>query len=445
MKILIIGGGGREHALAEAYAKSKRVSHVFVAPGNDFMEVTNPKIKCVPNVNQLDILGIINFSKKEKIDMVDVAQDEPLAMGVVDSLEKEGIRSFGPTQRAAEIEWNKAWSRSFMKKYNLPIPSFFEFNNQKDAVEFIKTRPEQIYYIKASGLASGKGAIRAENREQAFQAISSMKQFGAAGKTFLIEETMVGEEFSLFALCDGKDYVILGSAQDHKTAYTGDLGPNTGGMGAVSPAGILNSAHLKEVATKILNPFMEGMKKEGREYKGILFLGGMVTRLTSSHQKGGQAGQAKSIKIIEFNSRWGDPEAEVILSSIKSDYLELVESAILGKLKKALIKFDKKIRLSVAGCALGYPEDYTKVKNAEISGLKEIEKSLGIKVYGAGIKRINRKYVVNGGRVFHLVAEGENIKEVRKKAYAAMSQISIAGNNLFYRTDIGWREVERNK
>jgi phosphoribosylamine---glycine ligase len=429
MKILIIGAGGREHALACAYSASKRVSEVFIAPGNDFMEESHPKIRCAPSVSQLDISGIVAFVKKHKIDLVDVAQDEPLAIGVVDSLQRAGVQVFGPIQRAAEVEWNKAWSRAFMEKYSLPIPSFVEFRSEKDAFSYISKQPEQTFYIKAAGLAAGKGAVRAESRDEAFLAISSMKQFGEAGKTFLIEEAMEGEEFSLFAMCDGTNYVVLNSAQDHKTAYTGDVGPNTGGMGCVAPCGIVSSQIVRTVEKKILTPFMKGMHAEGREYTGILYVGGMITK--------------RGVKIVEFNARWGDPEAQVILSGLKNDYLTLVEAAIGGKLEKVAVGFDKKVRISVAGCSRGYPGDYRKAMGTQIYGIWEALKQPGIQIYGAGIKRSGKKLLVNGGRVFHLVAEGKDIADARSRAYSAMSQIYIEGNSLFYRTDIGWREAER--
>ena len=429
MKILIIGAGGREHALAASYVKSTRVSRVFVAPGNDFMEETDSKIRAVPKVTQLDISAIIAFVKKEKIDLVDVAQDEPLSAGVVDALVEKGVRVFGPTKSASEIEWNKAWSRDFMKKYGLPIPSFSEFSSEEKAREFVKKKPEQVLYIKASGLASGKGAIRAENQAEAYAAISSMKNFGKSGATFLIEEAIVGEEFSLFAICDGSNYLILGYAQDHKTLYNNDRGLNTGGMGAVAPAGVIKSNHLKEIENKILKPFLEGMRKEGRVYKGILFLGGMLTK--------------KGIEIIEFNSRWGDPEAQVVLSGLKTDYLTLVEAAIEGSIHKKKINFDNKIRISVACCVEGYPDDWSGAKGKVIYGLGGVMKIPGVLIFGAGIKRSGKEYTVNGGRVVHLVAEGKDIYEARCKAYQAISQLYIEGNRLFYRTDIGWREIER--
>lgn len=431
MNILIVGGGGREHALAEKYSQSKLVKRVFVAPGNGLMDYSNKKVTITPDIGVLDFEKIIDLTKKEKIDLVDVAQDDPLAAGLVDALEVGDIKAFGPSRSAAEIEWNKIWSRNFMGKYKLPVPRFMYFSNTQEAIKYVNVLPEQILYIKAAGLAAGKGAIRAENQTEAKKAILSMKQFGRSGKWFLIEEAMVGEEFSLFALCDGQNYQIIRSAQDHKTVYEKDQGPNTGGMGCVSPSGVITASIIRIIETKILKPFLAGMRKEGRPYSGILYVGGMITK--------------DGVKIVEFNARWGDPEAEVILPAIKTDYLEIVGKTIQGRLNTIRIKVDNKVRISVAGCAKGYPGNYLAAKGKEIFGLDEAMELPGIMIYGAGVKRNDHKFYVNGGRVFHLVAEGKNVVEARDKAYKAMELINIEGDNLHYRGDIGWRNLERIK
>lgn len=431
MKILIIGSGGREHALAVAYAKSHRVKKVYVAPGNDFMEESSNKIQLLPTIGVFDAKKIISAVKKYNVDFVDVAQDDPIAAGLVDLLAEEGIPAFGPTKKESELEWNKTWAREFMKRHNLPIPEFNEFNDEKKAISFIKSHPEQLWYVKASGLAGGKGAIRAETKDQAVEAILQMKSFGKSGKHFLIEEGMLGEEFSLFALCDGSSYAIIGIAQDHKTAYNCDLGPNTGGMGCVSPSTLLSKQDLIKIKKQILNPLIHGMRDEDRPYTGILYLGGIVTN--------------QGIKIIEFNARWGDPEAQVILSSLTSDYVDLIQAVMMQELRVTTLKKDNLVRISIAGCAKGYPNDYSGAKGKIINGLNEAMKIPGITIYGSGMKKIGKSYVVNGGRIFHLVAEGKDINQARERAYAAMSKIFVEGNNLHYRTDIGWRELERTK
>ena len=429
MNILVIGQNGREHALAETYAKSKRVKQVVMTPGNGLTDFSNPKIKNYPNVAMMDFDGIVEVCKKEKIDLVDVAQDDVIAQGYVDKLKKLGIRAFGPSRLASQIEWSKEWARNFMDKYRLPIPRFKIFTNPDAAVAYIYSLNEQIVYVKASGLAFGKGAIRAENKKESIEAVESMSQFGKAGETFLIEEYLIGEEFSLFAICDGANYKIVSFAQDHKTVYDADRGPNTGSVGSVAPAGVVSKDVLKDTQRNILKPFMEGMQKEGRPYFGILYLGGMLT--------------ADGVRIIEFNARWGDPEAEVIVPGIQTDYVDIVEAVLKGRLGTLALALDNKIRISIAGCSRGYPGNYSAVKGKEIFGLADAMKLPGISIFGAGIKREGRRFFANGGRVFHLVAEGENIIQARVRAYGAMAMISIDGNNLHYRTDIGWRDVER--
>lgn len=435
MNILILGSGGREHALANAYAKNKRVKKIFVAPGNPFIDFSNKKAKSLPENSSTDFEKILDAVKKFKIELVDVAQDDPIALGFVDKLNKDGISAFGPTKNASEIEWSKQWSRNFMQKYHLPIPHFKSFNSVSRGIFYVKSLREQALFVKASGLALGKGAIRAENKKEAITAIRSMKQFGKAGETFVIEEEMKGEEFSVFAVCDGKTYQIVGIARDHKRVFNHDEGPNTGGMGCVSNPKIVTAKIIKEIEMKILTPFMNGMEKEGRPYCGVLYLGGMITHSASS----GQAG----IKIIEFNARWGDPEAEVLIPSIKTDYLTIVESVIQKKLRKLKIKKDKLIRVSVAGCSRGYPVDYSKVKGKKISGIEKAAKLPNISIFGSGIAKSGSNFLANGGRVFHVMGDGLTLTQARLRAYGAISMISIDGNNLHFRTDIGWRDLER--
>jgi phosphoribosylamine--glycine ligase len=429
MNILILGSGGREHALASAYSKSKKIKKIIVVPGNALIGYKTEKTKIEPDIAATDFEGVVGLVKKYKIDLVDVAGDDPLAGGFVDKLQRLGVKAFGPTRTSAEIEWNKEWSRHFMQKYKLPTPLYRSFSDTKKAIAYVNSLKEQVLYVKASGLALGKGAIRAENKKQAIQAINSMKQFGKAGETFLIEECMIGEEFSLFAICDGENYQIVGAAQDHKTVYNHDLGPNTGGMGCVSNPQIVTSEVLKNVEKTILKPFMKGMKKEGRAYVGILYLGAMSTK--------------SGIKIVEFNARWGDPEAEVLIPAIKTDYLTISENALNGKINKTKIQCDKLSRLSVAGCSLGYPVDYSKVKGKIVTGLENAMKLPGIKIFGAGIAKKGNNFIVHGGRVFHVVGEGKTLVQAKNKAYKAMAIINIQDNNLHFRTDIGWRDLER--
>ncbi len=431
MNILIIGQNGREHALAETYTKSKRVEKVVMTPGNGLTDFDNKKIKNHPDVGMWDFDKIVDVCKKEKINLVDVAQDDIIAAGYVDKFISLGIKAFGPTQKASQLEWDKQWSRNFMVKYDLPIPVFKAFSNQKQAIDYVNNLEDKLLFIKATGLAFGKGVIKATNKKEAVEAIKQMEEFGKSGETFLIEEGLVGEEFSLFALCDGKDFKVISWAQDHKTAFDKDLGPNTGGMGSVAPAGVVTKEIIEKVEEKILKPLMEGMQNEGRPYKGILYLGGMLTNI--------------GVRIIEFNCRWGDPEAEVILPSIKTDYLQIVEAILDGKLDNLEIELDDKVRISVAGCSKGYPGDYAEVKGKKILGLGKAMQISGVNIFGSGIKREDKVFIANGGRLFYIVAEGKNIVEARDKAYKAMNLISIEGDNLHFRTDIGWRDIERMK
>lgn len=466
MNILVLGSNGREHALAAAYTKSRKVTTVFLAPGNGLTDFSNnpsahsvyDKIKNT-NVAMTDFDGIVKLCRKEHIDLVDVAQDDVIAAGFVDRLEQEGITAFGPSQKASQLEWDKAWARDFMTKYHLPIPSYHVFSDKTQAIAYMKKHKDKTFYIKAAGLALGKGVIKAENLEQGLQAIEAMQQFGKAGETFLIEEALVGEEFSLFVLCDGRTYIATKAAQDHKTVYEANQGPNTGGVGSVAPAEVITKTVLKDIEKTIIKPVLAGMSNEGRPYKGILYLGGMLTHSSSG----------KTIpKIIEFNARWGDPEAEVILPSIQTDYLDIVLAIINGKLGQYAsnevrslstpssrqkrsrdarpvknVVMDNKIRISIAGCARGYPTDYSSVKGKQIFGLENAMKLPGITIYGSGIKREGKKFFVNGGRIFHVVAEGETIIQARVRAYGAMSMIHVEGDNLHYRTDIGYRDLER--
>lgn len=431
MNILVIGQNGREHVLAISYAKSKKVKRVVMTPGNGLTDFIDPKIKNYPQVGMWDFDKIVDVCRKEKIDLVDVAQDDIIAAGYVDRFEQLGIKAFGPSKLASQLEWDKEWARNFMVKYNLPIPRFKSFTKQKEAIDYVNKMDGQLLFVKATGLAFGKGVIKASSKKEAIDAIKQMKEFGKSGETFLIEEGLIGEEFSLFTLCDGKDHQIVSWAQDHKTVFDKDLGPNTGGMGSIAPALVVNQKIIKEVERKILKPLMEGMKKEGRPYKGVLYLGGMKTQ--------------EGVKVIEFNCRWGDPEAEVILPGVKTDYLKIVETILSGKLENLKINLDNKIRVSVAGCSKGYPNDYSSVKGKQIFGIETAMRLPGVTVFGSGIKRDGKKFIANGGRLFYSVSEGKNIVDARQKAYNAMSLISIEGDNLHFRTDIGWRDVERSR
>lgn len=426
--VMVIDGGGRGAALVDAYAKSPSVGKIIAIPGNDLMQInTRKKVITYQNLKTTSVLEIIKICKKEKVDLIDVAQDNAVEVGLVDYLLKEGFVVIGPKKDAGRIEWDKAWARNLMKKYQIPCPKFKICSSEKEGLKFLKRQGSYRWAIKAAGLAEGKGVILSSNKDEAIEAIEEMKKFGAAGKIYLLEEFLDGEEFSAFAMCSGIDFQIVGFAQDHKKVFNFDQGPNTGGMGCVSNPKIIDKniqIQVKEIFKKVLQAIM----KEASSYSGVLYLGGMVVN--------------KKVYVIEFNARWGDPEAQVILPSIQNDFYDLSLATALGNIKK--LRVDKKVRVAVAGTSRGYPLDYSAVKGKQIFGLEKIINSK-VKVYGAGVKKVNKKYFVSGGRIFYLVGEGKNVIEAREKAYGAMSKIFIEGNNLHFRTDIGWRDVNRLK
>ena len=426
--VLVVDGGGRGAALVDKYSQSKQVGKILAVPGNDLMQInTKSKIKTYPDLKTTSVEEIIKICKKEKVDLVDVAQDNAVEAGLVDLLNKEGIKAVGPTKGAGKIEWDKAWAREFMKKHGIPAPKFYVFNSQKGGIDFVK-KHQQKWFVKAAGLAEGKGVIPATNTAEAISAIEEMQKFGNSGKFYLLEEWLEGEEFSAFALVDGSNFQVVGFAQDYKRVFDGDKGSNTGGMGCVSNPLIMDE-NIKQQTQAVFQRVVNGLKKENRPYKGVLYLGGMVVD--------------SKVYVIEFNARWGDPEAEVILSSLKNDLLEVNSAIISGNIKKLKIKIDKNIRVAVAATAKGYPQDYKTVRGKRIFGIEKVLKISGIKIYGAGIKKAGESYIVNGGRILFVVGSGKDVVEAKKKAYEAMKFINIEGDSLHYRTDIGWRDVER--
>src|SRR3989304_7201561 len=379
--ILVIDGGGRGAVLVDKYCQSRHVTQVLAVPGNDLMKKLSQKpVNIFPKIKTTDILSIIKICQSEKVDLVDVVQDDAVAKGVVDALQNEGIRVFGPTKAASQIEWDKAWARNFMKKFKIPSPEFEICKSQKEGINFIKKQKDAEWFIKASGLAAGKGALYAKNNRQAIEKIHQMKDFGKAGQTYLIEKSLRGEEFSSFAIVDGKNFIIVGHAQDHKPVFDNDQGPNTGGMGCSSPPMAITpkiEAQIKSIFPKTV----KGLVSAGRPYRGILYLGGMIT------DKGLPAG--RQVYVIEFNARWGDPEAQVIVPALQNDFYELANQVLDGKIKKIKIKKDKLYRVVVTAASKGYPGDYSKVIGKKIIGLEKILRLKKVKVFGAGVKRSN--------------------------------------------------------
>ncbi len=426
IKVLVLDGGGRGSILVEKYLKSKNVEAVLAIPGNDFIRYQQ-HVTTFPNIKTTDIKQIIKIAKKEKVCLVDVAQDDAVSAGLVDALRKNKIDAFGPTRLAGQIEWDKSWSRNFMKKFQLPSPAFKAFNSEQSGIEYINGQQDNKWYVKASGLAAGKGAIPAKNNADAIDAIKEMGKFGNAGSKYLIEQYLEGEEFSAFAAVNASKFRIIGYAQDHKRVSDGDAGPNTGGMGCSSPPKII-TREIENQVEKIFKKTVKGLVELNRPYTGILYMGGII----DAHGK---------VWIIEFNARWGDPEAQVILPAVNNDYYDFVTNVLSASLPQ--IKKDKKYRVTVAATSNGYPGNYTKELGKKIIGLDKIVSNN--RIFGAGIKKEGKDWTVAGGRLFYVLGEGANVAQARKIAYNALSKITIDHGLLHYRKDIGYRDLERFK
>jgi phosphoribosylamine---glycine ligase len=431
--VLIIGSGAREHAISLAYEKSPEVKKIILSPGNDFMKHDRKK-EVITDVNGSlrDATTVLALAKKYNPDLIDVAQDNALAEGTVDVLQHNGFRAFGPTQKAARLEWDKNWSREFMLRHKIPSPKFMHFfrpdEGKKYAEGIYAFDRNAFYYVKANGLCAGKGALPAHSLPEAQANIDKMFTFGEAGLVFLIEEGLVGEEYSYYAISDGKNYKTFKSSQDHKRLNEYDQGDQTGGMGAVAPATI-TLPYKKNIEEEQVQKAITGMFTEHIPYVGILYVGGMIV-------------DGKPI-TIEYNARWGDPECQVVLPGVTTDYYALVNACIDGKLEEQTITEDTKTRISIVATARGYPHDFSSVQGKKVYGLDEAIADTNVLIFGSGLALQEKNWVVSGGRIFNIVAEGNDLFEAREKAYEAMARINVEGNNLHYRTDIGWRDVDR--
>lgn len=424
MNILIIGSGGREHAIALAVKQSPLCKKLICAPGNPGMSSLG---ECIP-VSVSDPKAIADLAEKEKIDLTIIGPEIPLVAGVVDEFRKRGLRAFGPIAAAAALEGSKAFSKNVMKKYGIPTADYETFTDLESAQAYLRAHPAPIV-VKASGLAAGKGAVVCLTDEEAFQAIEEMlgekAVFGESGKTVVIEEFMEGEEASLFAICDGKDYVLLSSAQDHKRIFDNDLGPNTGGMGAYSPAPVVTESLLEDVKKRIIEPTLAGMIQEGAPYTGVLYVGIMVTK--------------NGPKVVEYNCRLGDPECQIVLPLYDGDVLALFDAAERGALSTfGAPKPPKGSAAIVVLASEGYPNAYE--AGQEVSGIEEAEKN-GARVLHAGTKMQNEKLVTAGGRVFGVVGSGKDLSEALRQAYEACEKVNF--KNKYYRRDIGKKGLER--
>jgi len=423
MKILLIGSGGREHALAWKLAQSPRCETLFVAPGNGGTGAVATNI----DLNIGDHSQVVAFCRDETIDLVVVGPEAPLVAGLADDLQTAGFKVFGPSKAAAQLEGSKAFTKALCDRMNIPTAAYGRFDNQDDALAYISAQGAPIV-IKADGLAAGKGVTVAMTTDEAVAAVKVCFSgtFGAAGAEVVIEEFLEGEEASIFAVCDGTRFVTLASAQDHKRAYDGDEGPNTGGMGAYSPAPVIDTAMLERVEKEIIAPTVAGMADQDMPFQGVLYAGLMLT----------EAGP----KLIEYNVRFGDPECQVLMMRMTSDLVDLLDAAARGDISGVTPTWTDEVALTVVMAANGYPGSYK--KGTGIAGLDGLN-SDQVHVFHAGTALDDGKTIASGGRVLNITALGGTVSEAQKRAYAAVDAIDWPGG--FCRRDIGWRAIAREK
>lgn len=416
LKILIIGSGAREHCLADKLSQSPEVAKIYCAPGNGGTAQLGENVE----IKADDIERLVKFALAEKINLTVVGPEIPLAAGIVDRFRKEGLKIFGPNKELAKLESSKVFAKEMMQEFGVPTADFEIFTSSQEAKKYIEQRETPIV-VKADGLAAGKGVIVCQNKKEAISAVDAImvdKKFGKAGSRIIIEDCLKGQELSVLVFTDGETIIPLVGSQDHKCALDGDRGPNTGGMGAYAPTPLLDKERLDKIIKNIFYPLVKGLNKKGKKYQGMLYAGLMVDK--------------DQIYVLEFNVRFGDPEAQAILPKMNTDLLELILKTIEGDLKQVSIEWDPRFCVCVVLASGGYPGNYQKGK--EIKGIKEAEREENILVYHAGTKLENGKILTNGGRVLSVVGLGGTIKEAKDKAYQAVSKISFAG--MQFRTDI---------
>lgn len=426
MKVLVIGGGGREHTLVWKLAQSKSVDKIYCAPGNPGIAQL---AECLDlDVNNLEKLAL--WAKDHKIDLTVVGPEAPLVAGIVDVFKANGLTIFGPSGKAAEIEGSKIFSKELMEKYGVPTAFFKVCDNLADAKAYVEEKGAPIV-IKADGLAAGKGVVVAMTKQEALDALDEMMgahhKFGAAGNKVVIEEFMDGEEASLLCFTDGKTIVPMIAAQDHKRVNDGDQGPNTGGMGAYAPAPVMTPELKQKTIDTILRPVVDAMAREGRPYSGCLYAGLMI--------------KGDSVKVVEFNARFGDPETQVVLPLLDGDLAQIMVACAKGTLSPDMVKWSDKSAVCVVMASGGYPASYK--KGIPITGLKDAEAMADVAVFHAGTKAEDGKILTNGGRVLGVTAMAESIPAAQQKAYDAVEKIHFAGEH--YRQDIAWRALRRLK
>ncbi|PIE41989.1 MAG: phosphoribosylamine--glycine ligase [Gammaproteobacteria bacterium] len=427
MKVLIIGSGGREHALGWKVAQSPRIETVFVAPGNAGTAL-EPKLENVA-IDVLAVDELVAFAKDNNVELTIVGPEAPLVIGVVDAFTAAGLKCFGPTQGAAQLEGSKAFTKDFLARHQIPTAAYGNFTDQAAAIEYVKQQGAPIV-VKADGLAAGKGVILAQTEEQAIAAIEDMlagNKFGDAGHRVVVEEFLTGEEASFICMVDGKNVLPMATSQDHKARDNGDQGPNTGGMGAYSPAPVVTPEIEARIMEEVILPTVEGMAAEGNPYTGFLYAGIMVA-------------PDGTPKVLEYNCRFGDPETQPIMLRLQSDLAELCLRALDKQLDNTTVNWDERAALGVVLAAGGYPESYN--KGDVIMGLPENEQQ-GQKVFHAGTKNIDGKITTHGGRVLCATALGNTVSEAQAKAYDLVKQINW--KDVYYRDDIGYRAVAREQ
>jgi len=427
MKILVVGSGGREHALAWKASQSPNIEKVFVAPGNAGTAI-EPKLENI-NIGVTDIEALINFAKSENIELTIIGPEAPLVIGIVDAFTEAGLACFGPSKGASQLEGSKAFTKDFLAHHNIPTAAYGNFTVIDEAVEYVKKVGAPIV-VKADGLAAGKGVILAQAEEEAIQAINDMlagNAFGDAGHRVVIEEFLYGEEASFIVMVDGENILPLATSQDHKARDNGDTGPNTGGMGAYSPAPVVTQEIHDRIMDEVIKPTVKGMASEGNPYVGFLYAGIMVA-------------PDGTPKVLEYNCRFGDPETQPIMMRLKSDLVGLCQAALTGKLNETTVDWDSRCSLGVVLAAGGYPDKYS--SGDEIKGLGQ-DNGIDEKVFHAGTKKQDGKIVTAGGRVLCAVGLGDTVSEAQKVAYALVRKIDW--NNVYYRTDIGHRAIKREQ
>lgn len=426
LRVLVVGGGGREHALSVTLARSRYVREVLVAPGN--AGTIGESIRRLPDIDAEDVNAVVAAAISSKADLVVVGPEVALVAGVIDELRAAGVRAFGPGRAGAALEGSKGYAKSFMARHEIPSARYERFENVGEACAYVKGEGVPIV-VKADGLAAGKGVVVAMEEEEAIRAVDEMitgGRFGDAGKAIVIEEYLTGEEVSFFAVCDGERAVALASAQDHKKAFDGDEGPNTGGMGAYSPAPVCGKEMIEGVMRDVVEKTVMGMRKDGVEFRGVLFVGLMID-------------EEGKYRVLEYNVRFGDPECQVLCARMKSDLCELLYRAAEGDLEGFEVEWSEQKAVVVVMASEGYPGSYG--TGSKIGGIERAEEVESVKVYHAGTKEKDGMLVSDGGRVLGVTAMGDSIVEARERAYEGVRRIEW--EDAMWRSDIGWRAVER--